>query len=141
MSTTFVLPRLLSRDGKVSGIAKFLLALSSGKAWRITVEEERSTRSIQQNRFLWGSVYPTIQKHLPGWSAEDIHEYCLGECYGWEMLEGFGKRRMRPIRRSSKLSTTEFMDYIADIQQRMAGHGIYIADPNEDLAEPLERVA
>ena len=138
MEQRFSLPKGMNWAGRVAGIAKFLSALSTGENWEVTVSERRCTRSVQQNRFLWGTVYPTIQKHLQGWSAEDIHDYCLGECYGWEMLEGFGRKRMRPIRRSSKLSTTEFMDYIADIQQRMAGHGIYVPDPNEDLSDRQE---
>lgn len=135
---SFTLPKLLSREGSILKISNFLKLLSPGKAWRVTIEEARCTRSIAQNKYLWGVVYPAIQKHLQGWSAEDIHDYCLGECFGWETLEGFGRRRMRPIRRSSKLSTTEFMDYVADIQQRMAGHGIYVPDPNEDLGERQE---
>ncbi len=68
---------------------------------------------------------------MEGWSADDVHEFCLGEAFGWETLTGFGKKRLKPIRRSSSLSVTEFMDYVADVQRRMAERGIYIPDPNE----------
>jgi hypothetical protein len=57
----------------------------------------------------------------------------LGEHFGWETLEGFGRKRMRPIRRSSKLSTMEFQDYVAFIQQKAAELGIVIPDPNEEV--------
>ena len=44
------------------------------------------------------------------------------------------RKRMRPIRRSSKLSKTEFAGFIAFIQQRMAEHGIYVPDPEQEMA-------
>jgi hypothetical protein len=79
-------------------------------------------------------VYPKILQHLEGWDAEDVHEFCLGEWSGWEVMEGFGRKRLRPIKRSSKLSTVEFMDFVAHIQRTMAERGIDIPDPNEEFA-------
>jgi hypothetical protein len=128
---TFTLPRQLDRAKAVPRIAAFLSSLSIDRAWVVEVRQMVRTRSQQQNRYLWGVCYPAILKHLPGWDADDIHDYCLGECFGWEVLEGFGKKRQRPIKRSAKLSTTEFVDYVADIQRRMAERGIWIGDPGE----------
>ena len=128
---TFTLPRALSRERLLQRVAAFLAGLSHEKAWTVEVKELKRKRSDQQNRYLWGVAYPAILKHLPGWSADDLHEFCLGEWGGWEMLEGFGKRRMRPVRRSSKLNTTEFQDFITHIQVSMAEKGIYVPDPDE----------
>lgn len=88
-------------------------------------------RSLSQNRYLWGVCYPTILAggDLEGWTAADLHEYFLGEHFGWDVLEGFGKKRMRPIHRSSTLSKTEFVDYVAFVQQKAAEFGIFIPDP------------
>lgn len=133
MSQTFTLPRLVNRSGQVQRIAAFLAGLAAGDAWSIEVKKLVRTRSTQQNRYLWGAVYPEILKHLPGWEADDVHEYCIGECFGWEVVAGFGKKRQRPIKRSSRLSTTEFVDYVAWIQRDMAGRGIFIPDPDETL--------
>lgn len=101
--------------------------------WRVEVSEAKPVRSNNQNRYLWGVVYPTIIQagRLDGWEAQDIHEYLLGECFGWETVEAFGRKRQRPIRRSSKLSKLEFIDFTRFIQNRMAEHGIYVPDPNE----------
>jgi hypothetical protein len=101
--------------------------------WRVEVSEAKPVRSNNQNRYLWGVVYPTIIQagRLDGWEAQDIHEYLLGECFGWEMVEAFGRKRQRPLRRSSKLSKLEFLDFTRFIQNRMAEHGIYVPDPNE----------
>ena len=91
------------------------------------------TRSLEQNAYLWGCVYETILnegglKEL-GWRNEDVHEYFLGEHFGWETLDGLDRRRMKPLNRSSKLSKMEFVDYVAFIQQKAAEMGIVIPDP------------
>lgn len=125
------------RTRPIERLCDFLRALPTDKAYRVEIKRLVRTRSMQQNSYLWGCVYPEILAQggeaLGGWTAQDLHEYCLGEWAGWEVLEGFGRKRQRPVKRSSKLTTTEFMDYIAHIQQLMAGHGIYVPDPNEDV--------
>ena len=91
-------------------------------------------RSLEQNAYLWGVVYQTILDHSlaeKGWRADDLHEYFLGEYHGWEILQGFGRTRVKPLGRSSGKSKSEFMDYIAFIQQKAAEMGIYIPDPEE----------
>jgi hypothetical protein len=113
--------------------AAFIQSLPVDRAWRVVVEPWKARRSEQQNRYLWGLVYPAFLAHLEGWDAEDVHEYFLGECYGWETLEGFGRKRMKPIRRSSRLNKQEFSDYVAFIQRKGAEMGVYIEDPEGDL--------
>lgn len=92
-------------------------------------------RSSNQNAYLWGVVYPTILtgggKALDGFTDEDLHEMFLGECFGVKRLKAFGRVIEKPVRRSSKLSTTEFSDYVMHIQARVAEMGIVIPDPEE----------
>lgn len=129
---TFILQRAAERN--LTRLIGFLSALPRDHAWKITIGEWKRTRSNEQNAYLWGVVYPTILQHLPGWDADDLHEYFLGEHFGWETLEGLGRKRLKPIRRSSKLSTVEFMDHVAFIQRAMAEKGIYVPDPNEEVS-------
>jgi hypothetical protein len=126
------IPASVDRQTSIERLGRVLSALPLAK-YKVTVEEARTRRSDNQNRYLWGVVYPTILAagKLEGWSNEDLHTYLLGEHFGWELVEGFGAKRQRPIRRSSKLSKLEFMDYVSFIQQRMSEHGIYVPDPNE----------
>jgi hypothetical protein len=130
---TITLPKGRTEAAQASAVMRALESLSTDKAWRIEIREQKATRSDAQNRFLWGVAYPTVLEAggeaLAGWEAEDLHEYFLGECYGWETLEGMGRKRVRPIRRSSRLSKTEFADYVAFIQRRAAQMGIVIPDP------------
>jgi hypothetical protein len=57
----------------------------------------------------------------------------LGECFGWETVEGFGRKRLKPLKRSAKLGTQEFSDFVAFIQRRAAELGIFVPDPEGDL--------
>ena len=124
---------IIQKGGSLSRIVGLLSALVKEMPLKVTIAEYKRTRSLEQNRALWGVIYPAVLQHLPGWDADDLHEYFLGEWSGWEIIEGFGRKRMRPVRRSSKLSTAEFADYIAFIQRRMAEHGIYVPDPGEEM--------
>lgn len=127
----FTFPKGLRSFARLMG---FLTAFPMDKAIKVTVVEARSTRSLEQNAYLWGVVYPTVLQHLPGWDANDLHEYFLGEWSGWQTLEGFGRKRLKPIRRSSKLSTSEFIDFVDFIQRTMAEKGVVIPDPNEEVS-------
>jgi hypothetical protein len=135
MTKTFILPRVLPRDIAICNIVEHLEDLSIEQGWRVEIVEHKARRSDQQNRYLWGVVYPAIMARLDGWEADDVHEYCLGEWSGWETVVGLGKKRLRPIRRSSKLSKLEFMEYVEFIQRRMAEHGIDIPDPDPDMRQ------
>jgi hypothetical protein len=129
----FILPPVTAdRERVVENLHSFLMTAVPGKQLKVTIQVATKRRSDEQNRYLWGVVYPTIlqsSEELGGWSAEDLHEYFLGEIYGWDTLAGFGRKRLRPIRRSSGMSTVEFNDFISQIQQRMAEQGVFIPDP------------
>jgi hypothetical protein len=60
MAEVFALPKDSNREPVVSRLAKFLLSLPTAKAWRVTVEEQKKTRSDPQNRYLWGVCYPAV---------------------------------------------------------------------------------
>jgi hypothetical protein len=128
---------MLPRDRAIERVAGFLSRLPQDKAWRVSVTEQKRRRTTQQNRYLWGVAYPAILtggwEALRGWDAEDIHEFMLGECFGWETVEGFGKRRLKPLKRSAKLTTLEFSDFVAFIQRKAAEFGVYVPDPEGDL--------
>ena len=115
---------------------RMVQGLSPDKTWAIEVTEWKKPRTNQQNAFLWGVAYPAILEGggeaLAGWTRDDLHEYFLGECFGWETLEGFGRKRMRPLKRSSKLTKQEFSDYLLFLETRCAQMGIVIPEPIYD---------
>jgi hypothetical protein len=95
---------------------------------------KKSKRTSDQNALLW-ALYEEILKRggetLGGWTKEDLHEYCLGEHFGWAEHKAFGRTRMKPRRRSSRLAKLEFSDFVEFIVQRMAEHGIVLELPGD----------
>lgn len=133
MSQTFVLHKDPSRERVLANLTDFLRRLPDTKAWKVEVAQYAKRRSDQQNRYLWGGVYRAFQAALEGWDAEDIHDYLLGECFGWERIEGLGRVKVKPVKRSSKLSKVEFAEYVDFCIRKGADHGIFVPPP-EDFA-------
>jgi hypothetical protein len=104
------------------------------KPFAVTVEVWKKPRTNQQNAYLWGVVYPAVieggGEALVGWSRDDLHDYFLGECFGWETLEGFGRKRLRPLKRSSTLNKQEFSDYLEFISMKCGELGFTIPEPS-----------
>ena len=126
----FHVPASPTRSEVFARVSRLFAKLPADKAYRVEVKEHKPKRSDSQNRYLWGVVYATILREgaLQGWDADDVHEYMLGEWSGWEVFEGFGRKRMRPIRRSSTLNKQDFSDFVEFIKRRMAEHGVVIPD-------------
>jgi hypothetical protein len=123
-----IFPKGTQTDQIIKAVATMVAAIDIKKSWCITVEPWKRKRSDAQNRFLWGVAYPMILEQggetLGGWTRDDLHEYFLGECFGWEMLEGFGRKRMRPLKRSSALNKEEFTEYLMFLEQRCIDMGM-----------------
>ncbi len=133
---SIILPSCLSGEKIITRITQVLASLDMDSAWRVEIHEHKPTRSTQQNRYLWGAVYPTILKDggeaFRGWTPEELHESFLGDHFGWEVRNFFGRKKYVPKRRSARLNKQEFADFIDHIQRRMAAVGVFIpdADPN-----------
>jgi hypothetical protein len=129
-----VIARGTPPDQIAASISTMVSRLDPAQSWQISIEAFKPKRSDQQNAFLWGVVYPSILEGggetLRGWTTTDLHEYFLIEAFGSEVIEGFGRKRHKPIRRSSKLTKQEFTDYLAMIEAKCAELGIHIPEPS-----------
>jgi len=109
-------PERASARGPIGRLVGFLEKLPADKAWRVSVVELRKGGVAHRIATYGESAYPAILEGggeaLAGWEAADLHEFFLGEHFGWETLEGLGRKRLRPLRRSAKLSTLEFSDFV-----------------------------
>jgi hypothetical protein len=97
----------------------------------------RRRRSTDQNALLWALYDDVLERggeSLAGWTKEDLHEFALGEYFGWERHEAFGRVRLKPVRRSSRLTKTEFADFVEAFVRKMAEHGIVLDLPDEKAA-------
>lgn len=126
---TFRLPKI-GRERIADNLRAFVMSALPGKELRVEVTEYRKRRSQDQNAALWGVAYKTLSD-ATGNDADDLHTYFLGEWGGWDTVKVMGQTRRVPRRRSSKLTTVEFAEFYAFIQQRSAETvGVYIPDPD-----------
>ena len=96
--------------------------------------EKKPKRSDQQNRLLFALYTDIIEKGgeaMRGWTKDDLHEFFLSTHFGTEVVEMFGKKRQRPLRRSSKLNKHEFADFIDSVVRFMAQQGVYLDLPGD----------
>jgi hypothetical protein len=132
VNSTLIMPAG-DREIFLASLLRRLGALPERK-WSITIEPYVKRRSTDQNSLLW-KLYTDVLKQggeaLRGWTVEEIHEYMLGEYHGWEEVTGFGRRKLRPKKRSSRLTTSEFSDYVEFVVMRSAEHGIVLQMPGE----------
>jgi hypothetical protein len=123
-----VFPKGTTPDAMAVAITRMVQGLAPDRAWSVEVAEWKKPRTNQQNAYLWGVVYPMVLEAggeaLAGWTRDDLHEYFLGEVWGWETLEGFGKKRLRPLKRTSRMTQTEFTEYLHGIENRLMDLGI-----------------
>lgn len=119
------------------------LGMTFDKPIQVSAEEKKSTRSLEQNSYLFGVCYKTLLDEgglrEKGFDADDVHEFYCGECFGWKTLKGLGRPKVKPVRttttdiygKRSVLNKMEFSDFIAFIQQKAAELGVIIEDPEE----------
>jgi hypothetical protein len=119
-------------------LALDLIASFEGKDVLLTIEKKRRKRSNDQNAFYWGVALPLVQAGLKDatgeiFSAEIIHEEVLRDLRPFRELANIQTGETKNIRvRTSEMTTSEFMDYIAEIQRWSAEFlGINIPNPNE----------
>lgn len=116
---------------------KTISELDRKKKWEIEVRESKDTRTNQQNRYLWGVVYKLLSDET-GNDPEDLHEYFLGEHFGWEEVTVLGKKKLRPKRRSRNSEKDIFFEFVEFIRRRAAMNGYYIPDPDPYWRQMLE---
>lgn len=121
----------------IERVVHALEILPEGKAWKVSVEEIKSERSLAQNAYLW-VAYTAISK-ATGYEKLDIHEDICKRHFGTRLKKVPGGVREVPIRttttdargRRSVLGKVEFMELVEFVKRYAAEAGVYVADPDE----------
>lgn len=97
----------------------------------------KSKRSNDQNALLW-SLYSDIialgGEEMRGFTKDDLHEFFLIDYFGSETKELFGRKKLKPLRRSSRLTKMEFSDFVEHIVRFMAERGVALTLPGDIAA-------
>lgn len=141
---TFMLPKLRARDQQICAVVDALEDLPMVEGFRVEIHEHRSTRSDAQNRTLWW-IYEKILtlggNTMAGWVKEDLHDHFLIEHFGHTVIQGFGRKRLKPLRRSSRLSVSEFAAFVDFIYNYMANAGVILPQPDPSLSMYEDKAA
>ena len=133
----------LDADGQMSDRKKRevrdALKTFAGKRVVVSVDRKYNRRSNSQNRFFHGVVLQVIGDALieAGYnearSAEWVKDFVKVNCLTQDVITEDGQV-FKSIRKTSELTTSEFNDLIATVQQWAAENlGVYVPDPNEQL--------
>lgn len=137
MTQSFALPRLMDRTRQIAHIARVLASLPLDSGWTLEVKKTVTRRSHAQNRLLW-SLYEQILERggegMAGWEKEDLHDFFLIQHFGHEVREMFGRKRLVPLQRSSKLDKQQFADLVDHIVRFMASQGVCLDMPADTWA-------
>ena len=114
----------------------------NGKEVIITVQRKRNHRSEQQNRYYWGGVVPIVCEGLNGVgyrvSKMDTHEYLKATFLKDKLVNEQTGEYLETIGSTTKLTTTEFMEFIQDVQRWASEFlNVYIPDPGEQVEMEL----
>lgn len=137
----FLLPKLLSRDLAICRIDEALQDLPIEEGWRVEIHPHKVTRSEKQNNTLWllyGWIIKLGGAAMEGTTKEELHDFFLLRHFGEEVHMVFGKKKLRPVRRSSRLSKHEFAEFMNGIYDFMASQGVILPLPDPDYAQHQE---
>ena len=132
-----------NRDHGVEAFAKQARQFLPGRDIVLSAVEAKRERSLSQLGALFGVAYKILMREI-GLRGErekaELHDTFCGEYWGWRTVEVMGVRRQMPKRTTTTdeqgkrdvISTREQIDFYEFIQQRAAGMGWDIPDPDKN---------
>lgn len=106
------------------------LLLFAGKRVTISIEVYKKKRSLEQNSYYWVVVVKLISNHT-GYTEDEVHEFLKSEFIGIKKVK-IGGREIERGKTTTDLTTTDFMGYVAEIQQWASEKlDLYLPDPSE----------
>lgn len=100
----------------------------------VRCEPWRRERSLTQNSYLFGFVYPPLVE-VCGFSTDEWHEHFCGERFGWvEHFKPNGRSEYRPRRTTTTdetgkrgvLKGQEFDEFVKFVEAECAQRGVFI---------------
>lgn len=142
MSQEIIIPAT-GRDIAIEALSGLLMEMWPGQRMVVTISRLKDKRSDAQNRALFGVAYPPIMEFM-GLSGDEekqsLHGYFCGEFWGWKEVDYFGKRKLVPVRSTTKnadgdkdlISKPLFVEFYNFVQRKSAEQGIHVPDPDKE---------
>lgn len=134
--------RIVNEQVRANAIAAIrAIEIDREKLMTVRIEEDKKSRTLRQNAYLWGVVYKTLVDNDPGYffneergaiilehkikPADVVHEFCKERFLDFVMV---GEVKVFPS--TKKLSREQFVDYVESITRWAAMElQIYIPPP------------
>ena len=102
---------------------------------RVRIDKVMNTRSLKQNSYLWGGIYPLFAE-TTGHTISEIHEIFKRKFLS-PTFTTYRDREIKLPRSTKKLTKGEFADYILRIEAEAGELGIVISSPDEWIKNNL----
>ena len=106
------------------------------RVWEIItldIEQVRSIRSLQENRYYFWVVIKILSEYF-GYTPEEMHEVLKTAFLTKKLRMKHDKRRkLTMIRSTTTLTTLEFEEYLEKVRLFARGFNVYIPLPNEEV--------
>jgi hypothetical protein len=98
-----------------------------GKETYVEIKEKKRERTLKQNNYLWGVVYPLISSST-GHDSEELHDAFKKMFLGRKFIE-VGETELEVTKTSTNLSTAEFNEFVERVIAFAGTLGIAIPPP------------
>lgn len=148
--------RIVNEQVRANAIAAIrAVEIDREKLMTVRIEEDKKSRTLRQNAYLWGVVYKHIVDNDPGFFASEkterllkthglkivdvVHEFCKAQFLPPLFVPvGDGGVRLPPS--TAKLNRRDFNDYVEEIRRWAAFElQVFIPDPVQAGFEDLAR--
>lgn len=127
----------VSPSGEWEGVPKKKLRqevarLFGGQSIEIIIHRKKKHRSVQQNRYYWMAV--TMLSDHTGFTKDEMAAILKQKFLKTTKVNEDSGAVYEYVKSTTELTTTEFMDYVADIQRFASEEfDIFIPDPGEQI--------
>lgn len=138
--------RIVNEQVRANAIAAIrAIEIDREKLMTVRIEEDKKSRTLRQNAYLWGVVYKYIVDNDPGFFASEkterllkthglkivdvVHEFCKSQFLP-PLFVPVGDGGVRLALSTAKLNRRDFNDYVEEIRRWAAFElQVFIPDP------------
>lgn len=126
---------ILSGEPQRQHLIRFLSAVKLEKPIKVTIEEHRKTRTLNQNALMWKWLTEVAElvSDYSGHTPEEVHEFMKARFLPEKLVEIGGETMS--YRTTTKLTTEEMSAYMDRIYEFVTRElGLFLTLPEERLA-------
>lgn len=93
-------------------VIKIIQSIDTSEVWQVTIKKKKASRSLEQNKYLWGRLYKSIGEYT-GYLPFEMHLLC-GHLFLREQ-KTIADKQVEYVRSTTDLTIEEMTAYIEKI--------------------------